>query len=111
MKEKSEFERCAAQLRALADPRRLRILVELLRSPHYVCTLAEELNQPTVLVSYHLGMLRQSGLVMATKQGRLVAYQLHPDVVIVDPTKSRTRINLGYYRLDLSTHADRRARR
>jgi len=102
MKEPAEFQWCADRLKALADPERLRIVAKLLEGPKHVGTLAEELKDSVVKVSHHLGVLRHSGLVLATKQGRFVEYSLHPDVHIERrDTKAENFIDLGCCRLAL----------
>ena len=73
------------QLKALADPARLRI-VEFLRRPDAgCCTLPDRvcacdlegllgLSQPAV--SHHMKILTQAGLVSGEKQGRWMYYRL-----------------------------------
>ncbi len=77
----------ATQLRALADPVRLRIL-EFLREPVQSCCVRDDgvcacdveaflgLSQPTV--SHHMKLLVGAGLVAADKRGRWVYYALEP---------------------------------
>jgi len=102
MKEPEEFQWCAERLKALADPERLRIVATLLSGPKHVGVLAEELNDSVVKVSHHLGVLRHSGIVLATKQGRFVEYSLHPDVHFDRrDTKLESFIDLGCCRLAL----------
>jgi|SRR6185437_1943596 len=64
-------ERLAEQLKALADPTRLRILDLLSQQeePLCVCDLTPRFaqNQPTI--SHHLRLLRQAGLIDCHKQG------------------------------------------
>ena len=63
-------------LGALAEPNRLRI-VELLRSgPRTVNEIVERLDMPQPLVSKHLRVLRQAGLVRARPQGQQRLYEL-----------------------------------
>jgi DNA-binding transcriptional ArsR family regulator len=68
------------QLAALADPSRFRIIQLLGKGPLTVGKVAEAIKLPFVNISHHLGVLRQAGVVLHTKQGRFVIYQLHPDV-------------------------------
>jgi ArsR family transcriptional regulator, arsenate/arsenite/antimonite-responsive transcriptional repressor len=75
------------QLKALADPARLRI-VEFLRRPDAgCCTLPDRvcacdlesllgLSQPSI--SHHMKILTQAGLVSGEKQGRWMYYRLEP---------------------------------
>ena len=70
-------ERAANQLKLLADPTRVAILLELL-SPHCKTTTVTEiaslfsLSQPTV--SVHVKLLREAGLVKAERDGNQVHY-------------------------------------
>ena len=101
MKEAKEFDDCARQLKALADPERLRIVQCLLAGERHVSDVAQELGDDIVKVSHHLGVLRKARLVVASKQGRFVLYALHPDV---RTHSSPERIELGCCRLDLVSH-------
>lgn len=61
---------------ALSDPIRLSILDRLSRDGRCVCELQEELDIAANLLSYHLRILREAGLVDATRRGRWVDYRL-----------------------------------
>jgi ArsR family transcriptional regulator len=72
-------------LRLLADETRLRILSLLSRTPDLcVCELVAVLRLPQYQISRHLGPLRRSGLLTATRRGPFVFYgiaapaQAHP---------------------------------
>jgi ArsR family transcriptional regulator len=60
----------------LADPKRILILYALSEQSHTVTELVEllDLNQP--LVSRHLKVLRERGMVTAQRQGASVEYKL-----------------------------------
>lgn len=60
--------------RALADPIRRRILLELLDGPAYPAVLADRLDTTRANLSNHLSCLRECGLVSATAEGRHVRY-------------------------------------
>jgi ArsR family transcriptional regulator, cadmium/lead-responsive transcriptional repressor len=62
--------------RALADPTRQRILIELLDGPNYPADLADSIGTTRANLSNHLTCLRQCGLVTATLEGRRVRYDL-----------------------------------
>ena len=64
---------------ALADPVRLRIVGVLARGGRCVCDLHEEVPVAANLLSYHLRVLRQAGLVTAARRGRWVDYRLDGD--------------------------------
>jgi len=70
----------------IADPVRLQILLILLKvkeSP--VSALIEKIDRSQPMISYHLGCLRDCGLINAkksSKDARIMLYSLHePDVV------------------------------
>ncbi len=62
--------------RALADPTRCRLLLELLDGPAYPAQLAGRLGLTRANVSNHLACLRGCGLVSARAEGRQVRYEL-----------------------------------
>ena len=66
----------------LADPTRILMLYSLADNPRYVNELAEmlEVSQPTA--SRHLKVLRDRGLVKATREGNAVCYALRDRRVI-----------------------------
>jgi ArsR family transcriptional regulator len=68
----------AERFRALADPARLTILSELHRGTSCVCELAPKLGMAPNLLSYHLRILREAGLVEGTRRGRRVEYRACP---------------------------------
>ena len=63
----------------LADPKRILILYELADGPKNVTDLAIALKMPHSLVSRHLSVLRERGMVVATRQGTAVEYRLGDD--------------------------------
>ena len=67
---------------SVADPTRILILYSLAESTRYVNELAEmlEVSQPTV--SRHLKVLRDRGLVTATREGTAVCYALRDRRII-----------------------------
>jgi DNA-binding transcriptional ArsR family regulator len=67
---------------ALADSTRLILLYALAEAPRNVTELTEELNQPQPTISRHLKILRERGLVVATRQGTMVQYTLADSRVI-----------------------------
>jgi DNA-binding transcriptional ArsR family regulator len=60
----------------LADPKRIMILYELADAPKNVTDLGKALGMPQPLVSRHLKVLRERGMVLATRQGSSVLYSL-----------------------------------
>ena len=71
-------------LKAIADPSRLEILEILSPEIRCNCHLQEVLNLAPNLLSYHLKVLREAGLIEGTKRGRWVDYSL--------TTEARARI-------------------
>lgn len=64
---------------ALADPTRLAIVRELAHGARCVCDLREQVPVAANLLSYHLKVLRDAGLVTASRQGRWISYALDAD--------------------------------
>ncbi|WP_119697202.1 Cd(II)/Pb(II)-sensing metalloregulatory transcriptional regulator CmtR [Microbacterium halotolerans] len=62
--------------RAMADPTRSRILLELLSGPGYPARLARELGLTRTNVSNHLACLRGCGIVVAEPEGRQTRYEI-----------------------------------
>src|SRR6476469_11144801 len=73
----------AGIFKALADPTRVAI-VNRLAAADEVCvcdlTAAFDLSQPTI--SHHLKLLREAGLVEASRRGTWAYYRLVPDAVL-----------------------------
>jgi ArsR family transcriptional regulator, arsenate/arsenite/antimonite-responsive transcriptional repressor len=63
---------------ALSDPIRLRILDSLSGDQRCVCTLQETVDIAPNLLSYHLRVLREAGLVEANRRGRWIDYRITP---------------------------------
>jgi len=60
----------------LADPNRIMILYALSQSPRNVTELCNELDMPQPLVSRHLKVLRERGMVTTERRGTVVVYTL-----------------------------------
>ncbi len=67
---------------ALADSTRLVLLYALADKPRNVTELTQELSVPQPTISRHLKILRDRGLVEATRQGMTVEYALSDRRVI-----------------------------
>ncbi|MDQ1711897.1 MAG: ArsR family transcriptional regulator, arsenate/arsenite/antimonite-responsive transcriptional [Frankiaceae bacterium] len=63
-------------VRAVADPVRWRILGALAAEDLCVCHLTADLGLAQPLVSHHLRVLREAGLVEAERAGRWTYYRL-----------------------------------
>ncbi len=60
----------------LADPNRIMILYSLAQTPRNVTELCTELSMPQPLVSRHLKVLRERGMVLTERRGTVVVYRL-----------------------------------
>src|SRR5437764_1027418 len=72
----------AARFKALADPTRVALVNRLAAADEVcVCDLnaAFELSQPTI--SHHLRILREAGLVEASRRGTWAYYRLVPEAI------------------------------
>lgn len=65
----------------MGEPTRLRILEALSAGPMCVCTLRDHTGLGGPLMSHHLSVLREAGLVTATRRGRWIDYQLAEGVL------------------------------
>jgi ArsR family transcriptional regulator, arsenate/arsenite/antimonite-responsive transcriptional repressor len=74
-------ELTAARFKALGEPTRLRILEVLADGPSCVCELRDRTGIGGPLMSHHLNVLRDSGLVTATRRGRWIDYELSESAV------------------------------
>lgn len=63
-------------LRALAAPVRIAIVLQLQQSQRCVHELVDALDVPQPLVSQHLRILKQAGVVTSERAGREVLYRL-----------------------------------
>jgi DNA-binding transcriptional ArsR family regulator len=66
----------------LADPNRIMILYALSQSPRNVTELCHELNMSQPLVSRHLKVLRERGMVTTKRLGTIIEYALADDRLI-----------------------------
>ena len=87
---------CARLLRVLAEPTRLEVLRRLLQSPAHVSVLLGALEVDQTLLSHHLGVLRDAGLVEAEREGRSVLYRIAAGAAVQG---HRETIDLGCCRL------------
>lgn len=93
----------AAVFKALSDPNRLRIFAELMSGDTCNCELVERLDLPANLLSHHLKVLSDAGLVNARRDrvdGRWIYYSVDRGAAarwqawlsaFFDPTQIRTR--------------------
>ena len=73
----AEAQRISAQSKALGDPTRLTLAVALGDGDELcVCDLSWILGRAENLVSHHLRTLRDAGLVVSRRDGKMVMYSL-----------------------------------
>jgi ArsR family transcriptional regulator len=78
IRELGEARELSALLRAVGDPVRLQVLRQLARNEEMsVNALVQAVRVSQPLLSWHLGVLRRSGLVEMRREGRLVWYSLN----------------------------------
>ena len=64
--------------KALSDPNRLRILKMLQTKSLCVCEITDVLRLATSTVSKHLSILKSTGFIIETKDGKWVNYLINP---------------------------------
>lgn len=69
----------AAMLKAMGDPIRLRILAMLADGELCACKFHEAFGLPQNLVSHHLKVLQDNGLISGQKRGRNIFYSLETE--------------------------------
>lgn len=67
-----------ALLRALADPIRLQVVQALRGGERCVCELTADLDLTQSRLSFHLRVMKESGLIRSRQQGRWIYYRLDP---------------------------------
>ena len=70
------------QFRALGDPVRWSIVRELQGGTRCACELAQVAAVSPPLLSHHLKVLRQAGLITGVRRGRWIDYTLDDDALI-----------------------------
>lgn len=66
----------AALLAVVADPSRLAVLQVLTGGTTCVCKLQEQIPVAANLLSYHLKVLREAGLIAGARRGKWIDYSL-----------------------------------
>ena len=75
--------RIVEQCRALGDPVRWAIIRELQGGTRCACVLAQVTEVSSTLLSHHLKVLREAGLVTAQRRGRWIDYTLADEAFAV----------------------------
>jgi ArsR family transcriptional regulator len=76
-----EVDHSVALLAAVADPIRWAVLRQLAGGEACVCELQVQADVAPNLLSYHLKVLRDAGLVTSSRRGRWIDYQLAEDAL------------------------------
>ncbi len=105
MKKAAAAAGCADKLKVLSDVTRLFVLEELLARPLTVTELNALLKIEQSLLSHHLKVLREAGLVVATREGKAVRYSIAPEA---KPKSSGKALELGCCRISFEGLPKRR---
>lgn len=87
---------CATLLKVLADETRLNVVRQLMDGPRHVGEINELLAVDQSLLSHHLKILRDAGIVTSERDGKAVLYRLAPSM---EGKRSGKAINLGCCRI------------
>lgn len=100
------YEIQAELLRTMSNPIRLEIVHTLRDAPRRVSELAQILEQPQSLVSRHLAVLRNGGVLLAERHGQDVIYRIaNPKIihicdlmreVLMEDAQSRAHLLQGF---------------
>ena len=82
MKIKREIKNTSNYLKAIADPARLSVLSMLAEKEMYVGQMIKLLKIEPTLLSHHLSILKDVGLIIGTRKGKPVLYKLNPKAKI-----------------------------
>jgi ArsR family transcriptional regulator len=87
---------CASILKLLAEETRMGIVEQLLDGPRHVGEINAELDIDQSLLSHHLRVLRDGGLIESERDGKAVLYRLAPHVLA---RRAGRALDLGCCRL------------
>lgn len=75
------LDRATRWFHALSDPTRLEIVGHLSHGERCVCELQDALAAAQSRLSFHLGVLKEAGIVTDRREGRWVHYALDREVL------------------------------
>jgi ArsR family transcriptional regulator len=78
---RTDLDTLTARFKALSDPHRLRILDRLRGGERCVCELADVLDAGQSLLSFHMKVLKEAGLVTDRREGRWMHYAVAPEAL------------------------------
>ena len=94
-------ELCAAYLKAVADPLRLRVIRALQTGPLSVSDIAQLLEHEVATVSHHLRVLYHGGIVQTRRDGKYIYYSLNESILRSRRRKTDSVLDFGCCRLDV----------
>lgn len=77
IREGIEFEQYSEILKAISHPTRLQILQVLLNGSKCVSDIVNSIDLPQAIVSHHLGVLRNGGVLNRRKEGTRIWYGIN----------------------------------
>ncbi|MDD5469904.1 MAG: metalloregulator ArsR/SmtB family transcription factor [Candidatus Peribacteraceae bacterium] len=77
----ADQQEVAALFQILGNKTRMRIVQEIAAGEQCVCTIFKELGLPQNLISHHLGILREHGVLHARREGKWVYYSLNRKIL------------------------------
>src|SRR5258706_9586141 len=96
---------CADKMKVLSDVTRLSVLEELLAGPKNVTQLLALVKIDQSLLSHHLRVLRDAGLLKTTRDGKAIRYEIAPEARTQGGGKA---LNLGCCRISFDGLPKRR---
>lgn len=76
-RKEDKLKRAADFLRVISEPNRLHILCILKKGEQCVCGIWQHMNLSQTLVSHHLKIMKDAGLVASRKDGKNIIYSLN----------------------------------
>jgi ArsR family transcriptional regulator len=77
----TDFKLLAQAFQALSDPKRMEIIALLTGGERCVCELTDVVGAKQPLLSFHLKILREAGLVRNRRRGKWMYYSLNYETV------------------------------
>jgi ArsR family transcriptional regulator len=77
----TDFELLARTFQALSDPKRMEIIALLTGGERCVCELTDIVGAKQPLLSFHLKILREAGLVRSRRRGKWMYYSLNSETM------------------------------
>lgn len=77
---RTDMNKCARVLKSLSEDTRLRIVKFLFSGEYSVSEIAKITGREYSQVSHHLGVLRNSGIVIDRRDGKNVVYRIDPNL-------------------------------